>query len=276
MNLNWAGPSCEVHRVSEYESVTIQRHGAVAVVTMSRPQALNAFDASLRRDILLAAREVNRDDAIRVVILTGAGRGFGAGADLAETPMSDPEWRVDDQLNLEYKPAIMEIYKAEKPWISAVHGPAAGISSAFAMVCDLTVMAEDAYIYQAFTAISLVPDGGATWHLVRTIGRKRAYEIIATGEKVPAGKCLEWGLCNRVVPTAELMDATLAWAEELSSRAPLSLRYAKRAVAQACEDDLGEVIAGEADLQRICIASEDAAEGAAAFMEKRAPQWKGS
>ena len=109
-------------------------------------------------------------------------------------------FRVEDQLNGEYKPALMEIIEAPKPWISAVNGACAGIGSAFAMVCDLTVMAEDAYIYQAFAAISLVPDGGATWHLVRTLGRKRAYEVIATGEKITARKCLEWGLCNRVVP----------------------------------------------------------------------------
>jgi 2-(1,2-epoxy-1,2-dihydrophenyl)acetyl-CoA isomerase len=225
--------------------------------------------------MLLAAREVNDDETVRVVVLTGAGRGFGAGADLAETPFDDPAWRVDDQLNLEYKPLLLEIHAAPKPWISAVHGPAAGISSAFAMVCDLTVMAENAYLYQAFGAIGLVPDGGATWHLVRTLGRKRAYEVIATGEKLSAEKCLEWGLCNRVVPDDELLPFTLAWARQLADRAPLSLRYAKEAVAAACEDDLGEVISREAELQRICIASEDGAEGTAAFLEKRAPVWKG-
>ena len=261
--------------MSEYQSIDIERRGAVALVTLNRPQALNAFDASLRRDLLLAAREVNADDRVRVVVLTGAGRGFGAGADLSEVPMSDPTWRVEDQLNLEYKPAVMEIYNAPKPWISAVQGPAAGISSAFAMVCDLTVMADDAYIYQAFTAISLVPDGGATWHLVRTIGRKRAYEIIATAEKLPAQKCLDWGLCNRVVPAENLLQETLAWAGELAEKAPLSLRYAKQAVAQACEASLAQTVSDEADLQAICINSEDAMEGAAAFMEKRTPVWKG-
>lgn len=260
--------------MSDYEAVSIERFGAVAVVTMNRPEALNSFNTALRRDILLAAREVNDDDSVRVVVLAGAGRGFGAGADLTELP-TDANFRVDDQLNLEYKPAMLEIYRAPKPWISAVQGPAAGVSSAFAMVCDLTVMTENAYIYQAFTAISLVPDGGATWHLVRTIGRKRAYEIIATGEKVSAQKCLEWGLCNRVVPNEELRDATLAWAEELAARAPLSLRYAKEAVAQASEDDLAQTISHEADLQYTCVNSEDAAEGTRAFLEKRAPVWKG-
>ena len=261
--------------MGNYEAVTLERHGAVAVVTMNRPEALNAFDATLRRDILLAAREVNADESVRVVILSGAGRGFGAGADLSEMPQSDPHWRVDDQLNLEYKPVMLEIYGAPKPWISAVQGPAAGVASAFAMVCDLTVMAEGAYIYQAFTAISLVPDGGATWHLVRTIGRKRAYEIIATGEKVSAEKCLEWGLCNRVVPSDQLMAETLEWAQELAAKAPLSLRYAKQAVGEACEEDLAQTISNEAELQYICVQSEDAAEGGKAFLEKRAPVWKG-
>ncbi|RLQ21612.1 enoyl-CoA hydratase/isomerase family protein [Seongchinamella sediminis] len=261
--------------MSDYQSVEIERRGPVAVVTMNRPAALNSFDASLRREILLAAREVNGDDSIRVVVLTGAGRGFGAGADLSELPMEDPNWRVEDQLNLEYKPVMLEIYNAPKPWISAVHGPAAGVSSAFAMVCDLTVMAENAYIYQAFAAISLVPDGGATWHLVRTIGRKRAYEVIATGEKLSAQKCLDWGLCNRVVATEKLLEETLAWAEELAARAPLSLRYSKQAVARACEADLEQTISEEAQLQGICIDSQDAAEGTAAFLEKRPPVWQG-
>lgn len=261
--------------MSDYEAVSVERRGGVAIVTMNRPEALNSFNAALRRDILLAAREVNDDESVRAVVLAGAGRGFGAGADLTELPTSDPDWRVDDQLNLEYKPVMLEIYRAPKPWISAVQGAAAGISSALAMVCDLTVMAENAFIYQAFTAIGLVPDGGATWHLVHTVGRKRAYEIIATGERLSAEKCLDWGLCNRVVPTEQLLDATVAWAEELAARAPLSLRYAKQAVVQASEADLAQTISDEADLQRVCLRSEDAMEGAAAFLEKRAPVWKG-
>ena len=261
--------------MSDYTAVTIERRGEVAIVRMNRPEALNAFNAALRTDILHAARELNDDPGVRVVILTGAGRGFGAGADLSEIPTDDPHWRVEDQLNHEYKPALLEIFRAPKPWISAVSGPAAGVSSAFAMVCDLTVMADNAYIYQAFTAISLVPDGGATWHLVRTVGRKRAYEIIATGEKLMADKCLAWGLCNRVVPAESLLEETVSWAQELAARAPLSLRYAKEAVGRACQADLDQTMSDEAALQAICIRSEDGAEGATAFLEKRQPVWKG-
>tara|TARA_R110002072_G_scaffold297433_1_gene470239 strand:+ start:5870 stop:6697 length:828 start_codon:yes stop_codon:yes gene_type:complete len=261
--------------MSNYETVLIAHHGAVAVVSLNRPDKLNSFDGALRRELLLAVREVNGDDTVRVVILTGEGRVFSAGADLSEAPQDGANFRVEDQLNGEFKPSLMEIHAAPKPWISAINGACAGIGSAYGMVCDLTVMADDAFIYQAFAAIGLVPDGGATWHLARTLGRKRAYEIIATGEKLKAQKCLEWGLCNRVVPAEKLLESTLEWAQELAAKAPLSLRYAKQALNEALEMSVGETISAEARLQHECITSEDAAEGAAAFLQKRPPVWQG-
>jgi len=261
--------------MNDYETVLVTRHDGVAVVTFNRPDALNSFNRALGLDTLRAIREVNDDDTIRMAVLTGTGRAFSAGADLKDLPVDAENFRVDDQLNGEYKPALLAIAEAPQPWISAVNGPCAGIGSAFAMACDLTVMAEDAYIYQAFTAIGLVPDGGATWHLVRTLGRKRAFEVIATGEKITAQKCLDWGLCNRVVPADELLDQTLAWAAELAGKAPLSLRYAKQALNEAIENSVSETISNEAKLQHICMQSEDSVEGVAAFVEKRAPVWKG-
>jgi len=261
--------------MSQYQTVIVERHDAVAVVSLNRPDKLNSFDGALRRDLLRAVREVNGDDSLRAVVLTGAGRAFSAGADLGDMPQDKVHFRVEDQLNGEYKPILMEIHEAPKPWISAVNGACAGIGSAIAMVCDLTVMAEDAYIYQAFAAIGLVPDGGATWHLARTLGRKRAYEVIVTGEKIRAEKCLQWGLCNRVVPAGQLLDETRAWAREIAAKAPLSLRYAKQALNAALEETVSETISAEARLQHICMTSADAQEGVVAFMQKRAPVWQG-
>ncbi|MFK8049801.1 MAG: enoyl-CoA hydratase/isomerase family protein [Halioglobus sp.] len=259
--------------MSEYENVIVERHDQVAVVTLNRPDSLNAFNTGMLTDLLPAIAEVNDDESIRVGILTGMGRAFSAGADLTED--MGPGFKVEEQLNGQYKPILMSLTNAPQPWISAVNGPAAGVGSAFAMVCDLSVMAEDAYIYQAFTAIGLVPDGGATWHLVHTLGRKRAYELIASGEKMKASKCLDLGLCNRVVPATELLQQALEWARELASKSPLSLRYAKQALNSAMEESLADTISSEAKLQHLCITSEDSREGVAAFTQKRAPQWKG-
>jgi 2-(1,2-epoxy-1,2-dihydrophenyl)acetyl-CoA isomerase len=184
--------------LSRFENIRLDIDDSIATLTMNRPHKLNAFDQPMLKEMLEAVEEINLDSSIRVAILTGEGRAFSAGADLTSTTAASRD--VIDVLENDYRPVLMSITRAPKPWISAVNGAAAGVGSAFAMNCDLTVMAENAYIYQAFTAIGLIPDGGATWHLARTIGRKRAYELIVTGEKLAAEKCLDLGLCNRVVP----------------------------------------------------------------------------
>lgn len=240
---------------------------------MNRPHKLNAFDQPMLKEMLEAVEEINLDSSIRVAILTGAGRAFSAGADLTSKTATQRD--VIDVLENDYRPVLMSITRAPKPWISAVNGAAAGVGSAFAMNCDLTVMADNAYLYQAFAAIGLIPDGGATWHLARTIGRKRAYELIVTGEKLAAEKCLTLGLCNRVVPAERLLEETRAWADEIAMKAPLSLRYAKTAVLTAVESDLGTAFSTEAILQQRCIQSEDAIEGVRAFAEKRPAVFKG-
>ncbi len=259
--------------MSDYQFVQLEQRGAVALVTLNRPDSLNAFNADLRRELGQVVQQVNEDESVRVAILTGAGRAFCAGADLMETQADDFDVRA--QLNDEYKPILVAITEAPQPWISAVNGAAAGIGSAFAMVCDLTVMADNAYLYQAFTAIGLVPDGGATWHLARSVGRKRAYELIVTGEKLGAARCLDYGLCNRVVPADELLDAAHTLATELAGKAPLSLRYAKEALNHAMEEGMAATVSREAELQHLCVVSSDSTEGVMAFVEKREPQWQG-
>ena len=136
-------------------------------------------------------------------------------------------------------------------------------------------MAGNAYIYQAFMAIALVPDGGATWHLVRQLGRKRAFEVIMEGEKLSAARCLELGLANRVVPAERLLEETLAWARTIAKKAPLALRYSKEALNRAMQLDLADTISYEARLQNITFVSEDTREGVQAFFEKRPPVFTG-
>jgi 2-(1,2-epoxy-1,2-dihydrophenyl)acetyl-CoA isomerase len=257
--------------MSDFDTVRYAVDQGVALITLNRPAVMNAFNHQMRVDLLAAVRRAVGDAEVRVVVLTGEGRGFSAGADLADgvPPL------VQQQIDEEYKPVLMAISEAPKPFISAVNGAAAGIGSSFAMACDLTVMAENAYIYEAFIAIALVPDGGATWHLVRQLGRKRAFEVIIEGEKMSAARCLELGLANRVVPAERLLEETLAWARAIAKKAPLALRYSKEALNMAMQLDLADTISYEAKLQNITFISEDAREGVQAFFEKRPPVFRG-
>lgn len=263
--------------MTDSSTVSIEYRGAVAVVTLDRPDNLNAFNTALRIDFLAAVRAVNNDPAVRVAVLTGAGRAFSAGADLAEGlgPEEGGGLYTETMLIQEYGPSVLAIARSPKPWLAAVNGAAAGVGSAYAMACDLSVMAESAYLYQAFVAIGLVPDGGATWHLARTLGPMRAFDVMTSGEKLSAARCLELGLCNRVVDDGEQLEAAVAWASELAEKAPLALRYIKQSLAFACENDLDAVITQEAVLQHICIDSADSKEGVTAFLEKRTANWQG-
>lgn len=258
---------------SLYEHVALEREGPVAILSLDEPAKLNAMDVAMLRELRDAVAKIEGDDAIRVAILAGRGRAFCAGADLRAD--LGPGRTTADHLNEDHRPVLAAILASRVPWISAVQGAAAGIGSAYMMSCDLTVMEQDAYLFQAFAGIGLVPDGGATWHLATTLGRKRAYELIATGERIPAARCLEWGLCNRVVPTGQGLCEAKAWAAALAERAPLSLRHAKQAVQTAITSDWNTTYDHEVELQMRCFESEDAREGVRAFVEKRAPVWKG-
>ncbi len=259
--------------MSDCQSIRLETDGPVATLFLDRPEKLNAMDIAILDEMKEAIAWINSDESIRVAVLTGSGRSFCAGADLTMALPGDRT--VADHLNEDHRPVLMAVRESPKPWISAVNGACAGIGSAHAMNCDLTVMAEDAFLYQAFAAIGLVPDGAATWHLTHTVGRKLAYEMIATGDRISAARCLELGLCNRVVPAADLVSEAQAWAHTLADRAPLSLRYAKQAVWTAAEGDLSATYDREVELQMLCNASDDFQEGVRAFMQKRKPEFKG-
>ena len=260
--------------MSTFETVIYRVENQVATIRMNRPAAMNALNEQMRRDLLAAVDMANVDSEVRVIVLGGEGRGFCAGADLTEDyrPRYD---RVDQQIKESYKPVVMALYHSDKITLSSVRGAAAGAGSALAMVCDLTIMADNAYIYQAFAAIALVPDCGASWHLVHELGRKRAFQVMLEAEKLAASECVDLGLANRVVAVDQLDSATQAWAEKLAACAPLARAHLKQLVRQAPLNTLEQSIDQEARLQNDCIASADFAEGTAAFFEKRKAAFTG-
>ena len=259
--------------MGSYETVNYRVSERVAMIELNRPQSLNAFNTPLRRDLLAAVTQANAEPGVRVVIITGAGRGFSAGADL-KAGFAEYE-TIEEQILLEYKPVLMAIVESEKLYIAAVNGPCAGIGSALAMACDLMVMADDAYIYQAFAAIGLVPDGGATWQLVHAMGYRRALQLVVEAGKLTADQCLTYGLANKVVPAGELSAQAQAWAAELAKGSPLAQKYSKKLLKAAITAELPEMIDHEASTQNITISSEDSKNAVLAFFKKRRPEFTG-
>lgn len=259
--------------MAEYETVTYARDAAVAIVTICRPDAMNSFNRELRRDLLAACERAATDDSIRVVVITGEGRSFSAGADLKGS--LDPEESVKDMLQTEYRPVFECIAAMDKPVIAAVGGSAAGIGMSLALVCDLLIMGESAFLLSPFTTISLVPDGGLNWLMVNQIGYRRAFQLSIESERISASRCVELGLANKAVADESLMDKALEWAKALSERAPLSIAATKKAMRHASSGSWASTFDIEAPLQQKLRQSADAAEGIAAFLEKRKPEFKG-
>lgn len=249
----------------------IEKSGAVATVTLNRPDKLNAFNADLRAAMRDTVARLEDDNAIRVVILTGAGRGFSAGADLSAGPTSPTALHLD----IEYKPFLTGIAQSNKIWIAAVHGPCAGIGAAVAQTCDLMVMAEDSYIYMAFAAIALVPDGGNTQLLLNAMGYKRALQAVLEGRKIPAAECLEHGIANKLsAPDAVLSDAQ-AWADRLAEGAPMATAAAKRLLRSVGDMSFGDAISAEGIEQTPLLKSQDCITGVQAFFTKTKPVFEG-
>ena len=255
------------------DTVIYDQQGAVAVISMNRPDSLNGFTTQLCTELLLAFENAERDDTVRTIVLTGEGRAFSAGADLKQG--FDGDRTTQGKLLFEYAPVLTAIAEIPKPVIAAVPGFAAGIGMSFALHCDLLVMAEESFLLSPFTTISLLPDGGANWLLVRQLGYHRAFQLSIESERVSAERCLELGIANKVVPADALREAAIAWGEELSQRAPLSVAATKKVMRHAMDNDWFDCFTMEAQEQQKLARSEDAKEGIAAFLEKRQPNFTG-
>lgn len=258
----------------DQSAVLYRREGPVAVLTLNRPDRYNAFNDALLAGINDGLDQAAADPEVRVIVVHGAGPGFSAGADLGLFAGVTPE-QGRDYIKAHYRPLMQKFCDLPKPIIGAIHGTAAGVGCALALACDLRVMAEDANFRYAFINIGLGPDGGAGWFLTRAVGYSRAMEIACSGDKIPATRCLELGMTNRVVPTEALLTHTMAWANELAQKAPLALGVTKADLQYAVDHPLGATIDYEADQQMTTFASEDLREGVQAFLTKRRPEFKG-
>ena len=257
-------------------TVRVEQRGAVALLSLNRPEALNSFDSALRLQLAAALQRAAGDAAVRAVVLTGAGRAFSAGADLKAMNAGKADGaEVRRQLEDEYGAGIRAITDMPKPVIAAVEGLVAGIGCAFVLASDLVVMAEDAYFTLPFHNIALVPDGGINWLLERQIGARRAFEFSVDCTRVPAARCHELGMANRVVPKGTAVEAALQWAQRLAQRAPLALMHSKRLLREAGAVDFAHSLKSEVAAQSLCIDSQDFREGVAAFLEKREPHFSG-
>lgn len=258
-----------------YETILYEISDGVAAITLNRPDKLNAFNDVMIQETTDAFKQAGRDDVVRCVTITGAGRGFSSGQDLKDVQDRGDEFSIGDHLRRGYNRLIRRMVSLEKPIVGGINGVAAGAGCSVAVACDLRIASDQAAFIQVFSKVGLVPDSGSTWLLPRLIGYARAYEMAVTADKVPAEKALQWGLVNEVVPADQLGEITSAWARRLAQGPTLAYGLTKRAMMRSWDVSLEEALEYEAMLQDVAAQSEDYEEGVQAFLEKRSPHYEG-
>ena len=256
-----------------YEHILVSRADGVGTLTLNRPDKLNAFAGGMRAEIADALDELDQDETVRVIVITGAGRGFCAGADVGY--MAELVERRDVEAMTALVEAgrrvVMTIRRSPKPVIGCINGVAAGGGANLALACDLRIASDTAKLGQTFNRIGLHPDWGGTYFLPRLVGPAKALELFWLADVIDASECVRLGLFNQVVPQAELARTTEAIARVLAAKPARALTLAKRAVYQSLDRSLPEMLDYELDAQLRCFDSVDATEGIRAFVEKRAP-----
>ena len=262
-------------------TVLYSTEGSVALITLNRPQALNSFTRSMHHELWAAFEKIEADKSIRALVITGAGRGFCAGADLAQFDMEpgpDLVRRADPGPLIEkaFNPTVRKLQALRVPTIAAVNGVAAGAGASLAMTCDLAVAASNASFIQAFSKIGLVPDAGGTWFLIKKLGLARAMGAAMLGDKLSANEAKEWGMIWDVVPEGEdCVQSAMKLAQRLAVMPTRALVETRRLLRAAASNDLDAQLDAERDAQSALGKTHDFLEGVTAFRQKRAPQFKG-
>jgi 2-(1,2-epoxy-1,2-dihydrophenyl)acetyl-CoA isomerase len=251
-----------------YQFLQLEKQNAAGILRFNRPERLNAFDGVMVQEVPVALRELLEDESVRVVIITGNGNGFCAGADvnfLMELAAAKDIAR--GKVLVSTGSEIVEmIHAAEKPVIAAINGPVAGGGAGIALSCDIRIMAQSASIGFTFSRIGLHPDLGCTYFLPRLVGPAKAAELFMTGEMITADNALQLGMVNHVVPDAELMPAALKLAETIAERSPLALRLMKKGLHQTFEQPLDAMLKYEIYAQSLCFESKEAVEAIQKFL----------
>jgi 2-(1,2-epoxy-1,2-dihydrophenyl)acetyl-CoA isomerase len=260
-----------------YEHIQVVEADGIATITLNRPDKLNAFIGHMRRDLAEALEHAGSDRGVRVVILTGAGRAFCAGGDVAF--MAELMQRRDaeefSRILGAGRRVILAIRQMTKPVIASINGPASGAGCNLALACDLRIAANDATFSQSFAKVGLHPDWGGTYFLPRLVTPNKACEMFFLGESIDANEAARLGIVNRVVAPQELENATMQLAQRLLAAPPIALAAAKQAVYMSQAAELEEMLRYETEAQLRCFESDDGHEGVHAFLEKREPKFTG-
>jgi enoyl-CoA hydratase/carnithine racemase len=260
-----------------YEAIIFTTDGPIATIKLNRPDKLNAFGGPMREEILDALATLAVDDKIRVLVITGEGRGFSAGGDIDNLKQLRESKDVEGFRRLLSHGQIIArtMRSLSQPVIAAVNGPCAGAGFSFALGCDIRIASDAATFGASFARIGLHPDWGGSWFLPQLVGSANACELIFTGSMISAQEAARIGLVNRVVPHDELMPTVLDLATTISKNAPRVLRLAKESMYRSLSSGIEAAFARETEVQTECFYSEDFLEGLTAFKEKRRPQFKG-
>lgn len=257
-----------------YESILLEVANGVATITLNRPEVFNAFNDTQSYELQDALKQVTRNDEVRVVVLTGAGKAFCSGQDLKASQNAGKRSFIDS-LHKRYNPIVRAMRQMPKPLICRLNGVAAGAGCSLALACDMIIAAENASLIEVFVNIGLVPDSGSSFFLPRLVGYQKAFELCAKGSKISAAEALQLGIVNKVVAPEEL-DAAIKEQTDYFATAPTyAIGIMKKMLNKAMHSGLDEMLEYEALCQEMAGSSDDYKEGVQAFSEKRKPEFKG-